>query len=153
MSARSVPSGMRPSLSHSVRLISEPPRRPETWIFTPLAPALMVRWIDCLIALRKAMRRSSCPATFCASSMPSSSGWRISLISSLTFLFVSLPTFVRSASTFAPPLPMTIPGLAVWTVTVTWLMPRSISTWLTLAFDSCLATSSRIRMSSWSSVA
>ena len=38
-------------------------------------------------------------------------------------------------------------------VTVTWLMPRSISTWLTLAFDSCLATSSRIRMSSWSSVA
>ena len=61
--------------------------------------------------------------------------------------------FVRSASTFAPPLPMTMPGLAVWTVTVTWLMPRSISTWLTLAFASCFATSSRIRMSSWSSVA
>ena len=75
------------------------------------------------------------------------------MISSLTFLSVSLPTFVRSASTFAPPLPMTIPGLAVCTVTVTWLMPRSISTWLTLAFDSCLATSSRIRMSSWSRVA
>ncbi len=75
------------------------------------------------------------------------------MISSLTFLSVSLPMFVRSASTFAPPLPMTMPGLAVWTVTVTWLMPRSISTWLTLAFDSCRATSSRIRMSSWSSVA
>ena len=38
-------------------------------------------------------------------------------------------------------------------VTVTWLIPRSISTWLTLALESCLATSSRIRMSSWSSVA
>ena len=30
MSARSVPSGMRPSLSHSRRAISEPPRRPDT---------------------------------------------------------------------------------------------------------------------------
>ena len=48
---------------------------------------------------------------------------------------------------------MTMPGFAVCTVTVTWLMPRSISTWLTLAFASCLATSSRIRMSSWRRVA
>ena len=75
------------------------------------------------------------------------------MISSLTFLSVSLPMELRSSSTFAPPLPMTIPGLAVWTVTVTWLMPRSISTWLTLALASCFATRPRIFMSSWSRVA
>ena len=75
------------------------------------------------------------------------------MISSLTFLLVSLPTLVRSDSTLAPPLPITIPGFAEWTVTVTWLMPRSISTWLTLALASCLPTSCRIRMSSPSKVA
>ncbi len=75
------------------------------------------------------------------------------MISSLTFLSVSLPIEVRSSSTLAPPLPMTMPGLAVWTVTVTWLIPRSISTWLTLALDSCLETSARMRMSSWRRVA
>src|SRR5688572_15131796 len=44
---------------------------------------------------------------------------------------------------------MTIPGLAVWTVTVTWLIPRSISTPLTLALASRLALSERTWMSSW----
>src|SRR5215204_2371676 len=44
---------------------------------------------------------------------------------------------------------MTIPGLAVWIVTVTWLMPRSISTPLTLALASRLSMSLRILMSSW----
>src|SRR5882757_1843827 len=44
---------------------------------------------------------------------------------------------------------MTIPGLAVWMVTVTWLMPLSISTPLTLALASCLSMSWRILMSSW----
>src|SRR5215210_409687 len=44
---------------------------------------------------------------------------------------------------------MTIPGLAVWMVTVTWLMPRSISTPLTLALASRLSISLRILMSSW----
>src|SRR6516162_6626048 len=48
---------------------------------------------------------------------------------------------------------MTMPGLAVWIVTVTWLMPRSISTWLTLAFASRLETSPRMAMSSWRRVA
>src|SRR5436190_16116956 len=43
---------------------------------------------------------------------------------------------------------MTIPGLAVWIVTVTWLMPRSISTPLTLALASRFSTSLRIPMSS-----
>ena len=80
----------------------------------------------------------------------SSSGWRISLISSLTLRVVSLPTAWRSDSTLAPPLPMTMPGLAVCTVTVTWLMPRSISTRLTLALASRLPTSVRMDMSSLS---
>src|SRR6476469_9265146 len=149
MSARSVPSGMRPSLSHSRRPISEPPRRPATAILTPLAPAFIERWIDCFIAFLNAMRRLSCPAMFMATRYASSSGWRISLISSLTLRVVSAPICWRRTSTLAPPLPMTMPGLAVWMVTVTWLMPRSISTPLTLALASRLSISWRILMSSW----
>src|SRR5215207_3087143 len=148
MSARSVPSGMRPSLSHSRRPISDPPRRPATAIFTPFAPAFIDRWMACFIAFLNAMRRDSWPAMFIATRWASSSGWRISLISSLTRRFVSPPICWRRTSTFAPPLPMTIPGLAVWIVTVTWLMPRSISTPLTLALASRLAMSVRMPMSS-----
>src|SRR6478736_8003006 len=149
MSARSVPSGMRPSLSHSRRPISEPPRRPATAILTPLAPAFIERWMACFIAFLKAIRRLSWPAMFIATRYASSSGWRISLISSLTLRVVSAPICWRRTSTLAPPLPMTIPGLAVWMVTVTWLMPRSISTPLTLALASRLSMSWRILMSSW----
>src|SRR6185295_3770020 len=148
MSARNVPSGMRPSLSHSRRPISEPPRRPATAILTPFAPAFMERWMACFIAFLKAMRRLSCPAMFIATRWASSSGWRISLISSLTLRFESAPICWRRTSTFAPPLPMTMPGLAVWIVTVTWLMPRSISTPLTLALASRRSMSLRIAMSS-----
>src|SRR5687768_10781944 len=148
MSARSVPSGMRPSLSHSRRPISDPPRRPATAILTPLAPAFIERWMACFMAFLKAMRRLSCPAMFIATRCASSSGWRISLISSLTLRLLSAPICWRRTSTFAPPLPITMPGLAVWMVTVTWLMPRSISTPLTLAFDNRLSISVRIAMSS-----
>src|SRR5580765_6499576 len=149
MSARSVPSGMRPSLSHSRRPISEPPRRPATAILTPLAPAFIERWMACFIAFLKAIRRLSWPAMFIATRYASSSGWRISLISSLTLRVVSAPICWRRTSTFAPPLPMTMPGLAVWMVSVTWLMPRSISTPLTLALASRLSMSWLILMSSW----
>src|SRR4249920_1872602 len=140
---------MRPSLSHSRRPISEPPRRPATAILTPLAPAFIDRWMACFIAFLKAIRRLSWPAMFIATRYASSSGWRISLISSLTLRAVSAPICWRRTSTFAPPLPMTMPGLAVWMVTVTWLMPRSISTPLTLALASRLSMSWRILMSSW----
>src|SRR6478752_8527987 len=150
MSARSVPSGMRPSRSHSRRPISEPPRRPATAIRTPFAPAFIDRWIACFIAFLKAMRRVSCWAMFIATRWASSSGWRISLISSLTRRFVSAPICWRRISTFAPPLPMTIPGLAVWIVTVTWLIPRSTSTPLTLALARRRSISWRIAMSSLS---
>src|SRR6186997_3054652 len=149
MSARSVPSGMRPSLSHSRRPISEPPSRPATAILTPFAPAFIDRWIACFIAFLKAMRRVSWPAMFIATRWASSSGWRISLISSLTRRFVSAPICWRRTSTLAPPLPITIPGFAVWIVTVTWLMPRSISTPDTLALASRRSISWRILMSSW----
>src|SRR5215470_2542685 len=149
MSARRVPSGIRPSRSHSRRPISEPPRRPATAIRTPLAPAFIDRWIACFIAFLKAMRRVSWPAMFIATRWASSSGWRISLISSLTRRFVSAPICWRRTSTLAPPLPMTIPGLAVWMVTVTWLMPRSISTPDTLALASRRSISWRILRSSW----
>src|SRR5919107_698136 len=88
MSARSVPSGMRPSLSHSRRPISEPPRRPATAILTPLAPAFIDRWMACFIAFLNAMRRLSWPAMFIATRYASSSGWRISLISSLSLRIV-----------------------------------------------------------------
>src|SRR6185312_923607 len=148
MSARSVPSGIRPSRSHSRRPISEPPRRPETAIRTPLAPAFIDRWMACFIAFLNAIRRDSWPAMFIATRCASSSGWRISLISSLTRRLVSPPICWRRISTLAPPLPMTIPGLAVWIVTVTWLMPRSISTPDTLALARRRSTSLRIVMSS-----
>src|SRR3954467_13271348 len=149
MSARSVPSGIRPSRAHSRRPISEPPRRPATAIRTPLAPAFIERWMACFIAFLNAIRRDSWPAMFIATRWASSSGWRISLISSLTRRLVNPPICWRRISTFAPPLPMTIPGLAVWIVTVTWLMPRSISTPLTLALASRLSISWRIVMASW----
>src|SRR5262245_13751591 len=97
------------------------------------------------------MRRVSWPAMFIATRCASSSGWRISLISSLTRRFVSAPICWRRTSTFAPPLPITIPGLAVWIVTVTWLMPRSISTPDTLAFARRRSTSWRMAMSSFRS--
>src|SRR5436309_1348187 len=148
MSARRVPSGMRPSRSHSRRPISEPPRRPATAIRTPLAPAFIDRWMACFIAFLNAIRRVSWPAMFIATRWASSSGWRISLISSLTRRFVSPPICWRRTSTFAPPLPMTMPGFAVWIVTVTWLMPRSISTPDTLALARRRSTSWRMVMSS-----
>src|SRR3954452_21153860 len=85
---------------------------------------------------------------FIATRWASSSGWRISLISSLTRRLVRPPICCRRTSTLAPPLPITIPGLAVWIVTVTWLIPRSISTPDTLAFARRFSTSRRIVMSS-----
>src|SRR5919112_897051 len=148
MSARSVPSGMRPSRSHSRRPISEPPRRPATAIRTPLAPAFIDRWMACFIAFLNAIRRLSWPAMFIATRWASSSGWRISLISSFTRRLVRPPICWRRTSTLAPPLPMTIPGFAVWIVKVTWLIPRSISTPDTLALARRRSTSCRIPMSS-----
>ena len=46
---------------------------------------------------------------------------------------VSRSRLWRMRSTFSPPRPITIPGLAVWIVTAAWLALRSISTLLMLA--------------------
>jgi hypothetical protein len=61
---------------------------------------------------------------------------------------VSAPICWRRISTFWPPLPITMPGLAVCTVTVTWPKLRSISRPLTLALASRFSTSLRMKMSS-----
>ena len=114
----------------------------------PFAPAFIERWMDCFIAFLNAMRRLSCWLMLVATRYASSSGWRISLISSLTLRLVSAPICWRRISTFWPPLPITMPGLAVWTVTVTWPKLRSISRPLTLALASRFSTSARIAMSS-----
>ena len=55
-----------------------------------------------------------------------------------TRLPVSLFKFVRNLSTSDPPLPITIPGLAVWIETLTRLAARSISIVETLASFNCL---------------
>src|SRR5437588_809236 len=44
------------------------------------------------------------------------------------FLPVVASSVFRSSSTFAPPLPITMPGLAAWIVMPTWFADRSIST-------------------------
>ena len=78
----------------------------------------MVRMIDCLIARRKAMRFSSCEATLSATSLASTSGDLISWMVTRTFLPLIRSSSSRSASTEAPCLPITMPGLAVWMMIV-----------------------------------
>src|SRR4030067_749490 len=77
MSALRVPSGTRPSFSHSRRAISEPPRRPATLTFTPFAPAFMVRCTACFMAFLKAMRRDSCCAMVHAPPAPPAAAARV----------------------------------------------------------------------------
>src|SRR3989304_4257068 len=80
MSAFRVCKGTRPSIPWSLRDISDPPRRPDTLILVPWAPLCMARWIDCLIARRWEIRRSSWSATERATRAASVSGMRISLM-------------------------------------------------------------------------
>ena len=96
-----------------MRAISAPPRRPETWTFTPLAPERMAEVSARFIARRKATRFCSCSAIDWATSLASSSGRLISLMLTLTGLPVSLWSSRRSASTSVPDLPITMPGRAV----------------------------------------
>src|SRR4028118_178085 len=71
MSARIVCSGTRPSEYCSVRAISAPPRRPDTWILQPLAPERMALVSARFIARRKATRLCSCSALDCATRVAS----------------------------------------------------------------------------------
>ena len=119
MSARSVCSGTRPSEYCSVRAISAPPRRPETWILQPLAPERMALVSERFIARRNATRFWSCSAIDCATSLASSSGRLISRMLTLIALPVSWCRSRRRASTSEPDLPITMPGRAVWMLTST----------------------------------
>ena len=65
------------------------------------------------MARRKLTRFWSCSAIDCATSFASSSGRLISLMLMWTFLCVMPWISLRSASTSAPDLPITIPGRAV----------------------------------------
>ena len=69
-----------------------------------------------------------------------------------TSLSVSLATDLRSFSMSAPFLPITTPGRAEWMVTRHFLCGRSMMIFDTAACLSCFISSSRILMSSCSSV-
>jgi hypothetical protein len=76
----------------------------------------------------------------------------ISWIVTRTFLPVIRSSSSRSASTEAPCLPMTMPGLAVWMTTVSWLAERSVSMRARPALRRRLLISRRIARSSWRSL-
>ena len=148
MSAFSVCSGTRPSRFHSTRAISEPPSRPLTRIFTPCAPARIVFISDCLMARRNAIRFSSWAATFSATSWALSSGFLISWMVTRTRFPVIRSSSSRSWSTLVPPLPMTMPGLAVCSVMVSADDERSVSIRATPAFFRRASNIFRRRLSS-----
>ena len=127
MFARRVCRGTRPSRYHSVRLISAPPRRPAHCTRMPLAPAFIAFCVARRMARRKLTRPRSCSATLWAVTWASSSGFLSSLMLSLTCLAVIFSRSLRMASASAPRLPMTMPGRAVWTSTVTRSRVRSMS--------------------------
>ena len=102
-----------------MRAISAPPSRPDTWIFTPLAPERIALVSARFIARRKATRFWSCSAIDWATSLESSSGRLISRMFTFTALPVILWSSLRSASTSEPDLPITMPGRAVWMLTST----------------------------------
>ena len=102
-----------------MRAISAPPSRPDTWIFTPLAPERMALVSARFIARRKATRFCSCSAIDWATSFASSSGRLISRMLTFTALPVMRWSSLRRASTSEPDLPITMPGRAVWMLTST----------------------------------
>jgi hypothetical protein len=118
---------MLPSMTVSRRAISAPPRRPEIWILTPLAPFSIGSWTAFRIVRRKPERFRSWSATFSATSWPLSSGLLISRMSSLIVLLVILSRSPRSFSTLAPFRPIRMPGRAAWTMMLMASPCRSIS--------------------------
>ena len=119
-----------------------------TRIFTPWAPARIVFIRDCLMARRKAIRFSSWAATFSATSWAASSGFLISWIVTRTRLPVIFSSSSRSWSTLVPPLPMTMPGLAVCSVMVSADEERSVSIRARPAFFKRIISIRRKRTSS-----
>src|SRR4028118_2366542 len=114
MSASRVCSGTRPSEIVSERLISMPPRRPPHWILAPAAPLLMEEVKARFIVRRNAARLASCSAMDSATSAAFSSGRGTSRTLTWTFFLVRRSSSLLRASTSEPPLPITMPGRAVW---------------------------------------
>ena len=131
-----------------MRAISAPPRRPETWTLTPLAPERIALVSARFIARRNATRFCSCSAIDWATSFASSSGRLISRMLTLICLRVIRWRSLRSASTSLPDLPITMPGRAVRMLTST-----SLAFFLIVMSESPACASrpmmcSRMRMSS-----
>src|ERR671917_615355 len=117
MPASSVCNGTRPSEIVSCRLISIPPRRPPHWILAPCAPLLMEEVRARFIVRRNAARLASCSAMDSATSAAFNSGRGTSRTFTWTFFLVRRSSSFRRASTSLPPLPITMPGRAVWMCT------------------------------------
>ncbi len=75
MSALSVCSGTIPSAYPSDLAISAPPKRPETIVLTPLAPALITLWIARFCATLNDALCSNCSAILLATKVASKSGF------------------------------------------------------------------------------
>src|ERR687894_2440904 len=98
----------------SDRLISIPPKRPPHWILAPCAPLLMEEVRARFIVRRNAARLASCSAMDSATSAAFNSGRGTSRTFTWTFFLVRRSSSFRRASTSLPPLPITMPGRAVW---------------------------------------
>ena len=131
-----------------MRAISEPPRRPDTWIFTPFAPERIADVSARFIARRNATRFWSCSAIDWATRFASSSGRLISRMLTFTALPVMRWSSLRSASTSDPDLPITIPGRAVWMLTSTSFLFFLIVMFESPACASLFVMCSRMWMSS-----
>ncbi len=131
-----------------MRAISDPPRRPLTWMRTPLAPDRIADVSERFIARRKATRFWSCSAIDCATSRASSSGRLISRMFTRTDFCVIRWSSRRSASTSTPDLPITMPGRAVWMFTSISFLSLRIVMLERPAWDSLFSMCSRIWMSS-----
>ena len=112
--ARRVWSGTRPSFIHSTRLSSAPLMRPLASILMPSTPiSIAVRWAR-FIARFTVVRRTIWSAMDSATSCALASASRTSTTSTKTSLPVSFESFFRRRSISSPPLPITMPGRAVW---------------------------------------
>src|ERR671916_908551 len=150
MSASSVCSGTRPSEMVSDRLISRPPKRPPHWILAPSAPLRMALVSARFMVRLKAARPSSCSAMDSATSLALSSGLDTSRTLTCTFLPVRRSRSLLRASTSLPPLPITMPGRAVWMSTAISPCSAALRIWMSAmpALVSFFSMCSRILRSS-----
>src|ERR687893_2204255 len=150
MSASRVCSGTRPSEMVSERLISMPLRRPPHRILAPSAPLRIALVSARFIVRLNAARPTSCSAMDSATRLALSSGLETSRTFTWTFLPVRRSRSFLRASTSLPPLPMTMPGLAVWMSTAISPCSAALRIWMSAmpARESFFSMWSRILRSS-----